>query len=576
MNENDREDAVVRQIGIQAFIDATKCMLTNIKRVLKKSLALSLKAMRRIPEFALFEYRVYCDIEKQLSQAGLHTISSFFPRFVLDKHSIRESLLINSDYRVIDLDNMTDDDCKYIEKNGLSIVNITANKFCLPSESVDEAVLHQELNEYDRTFQLEAIKSRCINAICPRSGVTLHSNRSLLAEPGHTIFYRFIEHDHVFYLAVGRDGLGYIKLYMYLPELHTIILLGDRDWAWLGRWEVDQFRAFLISNYKNIYDYLNNQTIPNMCVLVDHAHFAHHMWNTLTGLSKVATKQYNGIIDSIIVTQEPMGPIDQIFPEFETKKFQRLSSSEIINFVLAKNLFLMRPGGTILTNGVVDRIHRVAVENSPSHYIKDAQDFRSKHWPILWATIRTGNRSWLSQAEGIARIANKFKKLYPDFALIVDGYAIPYGQQHISQQLADILTDEEREIQKIKDLLDQSIEVRFLVGKPIFQSVIYSRFIDFYLAHHGSLQNKIAWLSNKRGLVHSNKTALSGNYSDFTGIKSGVFPVYLDPEIVTDLPIATTERNLRWNFAHANYDFDYHYAFDELLKVIETAEYRRF
>ncbi|MDO9241849.1 MAG: hypothetical protein Q7U30_17710 [Methylicorpusculum sp.] len=547
---------------------------TLIKNVLNKTLALFLVAIRHLPRFAQNEYRQYLYIEKQLSQIKLNKISSILPSFLLNKPSIRDSLLRNSTYRVIDPVNMTHDDAEFIKRNSIFIEYIEANKLPLTGENLNDIPAYQEKDNYDRTFQLQTIKNRFIKAICPRTGVTLHSDRSLLPEAGGSVFYRFIGQEHPFYLAVGRAGMGYIKTFLYMPDVQTIILLGDNDWAWLGRWEIDQFRAYLISDYKKIFGYLTNQTIPGIYALLDQYHFAHHIWNTLTGLSKIATKEYGDLIDSLLITNEPMGPIDQLFPEFEKNQYLRLSNSEIVDFVIEKNLFVIRPGGTIVTDEIMDRIYRVAIDNTVPYYLKDAQDFRAKHWPILWATIRTGNRSWHMQAEGIANIANKFKKIYPNFALVVDGYAIPYGEDIINNKVTNVIANEEVVAQKIRDLLDVSIEVRFFVGKPIFQSVIYSRFIDVYLAHHGSIQHKIAWLSNKPGLVHSNKKVLSGiggtkrYYAAFTSTKSEVLPHYLDPEIMTDISGATEEGDSRWDFALSHYDFDDQHAFDNLLKIV--------
>jgi len=333
--------------------------------------------------------------------------------------------------------------------------------------------------------------------------------------------------------------MGYIKLYLYIPTLQAIILLGDKSWSWLGRWEVDIFRADLISNHKNICAYLNNSTQPKVCAIIDQPHFAHHIWNTLTGLEKATKQPYSKIIDRYIVSNEPMGPIDELFPEISKKNISRVSNPNTGDLVLLDNLFALRPGGQNITTDLIKRIHRTAKQNSTPNYIQAGNNFKSQHFPILWTTIRTGNRTWISQIEGIACIANSLKKRHPNFALIIDGFSIPYGVEKTSAHTTHIIEEENKVTKAITNLLDPSIEVRIFVGETIFSSVIYANHADLYLSHHGTLQHKIAWLSNKCGVVHSNKTILqrhnnSKNYAASKATINFKQPIYLSPEVVAD------------------------------------------
>lgn len=548
-----------------------------IIKIVRKFKTCFFYAIRHIPRLAKYEYYWYSRYERSLFKDNLFKKNTWL-FFMLDKSIIRQSISNNSVYRVIDPLNLVTDDIEYLKKSPISNDHILKNHGRFSSKNTKDSFSDPEKDIYDRTFQLDAIESGSIKAVCPISGAVLYSDRSLLAETGNTIFYRFVGYKCVFYLAVGRAGMGYIKSYLYFPEQQAVFLLGDAEWAWLGRWEIDQFRAYLILNYNAIVDYLRKQS-TSLCLLIDHDHFAHHIWNNLTGLSKVASrKQLSSIVKKIIIASEPMGRIDSMFPEFEAQIYIRLSGSDVVDRALADNLFLLRPGGTIVTHDVIERLHSIAIKNVSDEYLKSALEFRKNHWPILWATIRTTNRTWLTQAEGIASIANKFQETYPNFSLVVDGFSVAYGQDinKISngEKVSKTISDEMQIANNIKQLINPSIDAIFLVGRPIFESVVYSRFIDFYVAHHGAIQNKIAWLSGKRGVVHSNSTVTNGAiggmqyFAAFSSINSGVFPIYLDSSVITDINSYNEGSNLRWNFAHQNYEFDRKHAFSVLKAIV--------
>ncbi len=543
-------------------------MPSKINKIINILFSLLIRAARKIPKISQLEYETYAAIEQESTKQTTQETIKFIPFFVLNKNTIRQSLLKNSNYRVIDIKNLTESDHESIKSMGCSLQHIARNSIDSKNPSSDETI-DQAMDNINRSFQLETIRNRYMEAICPKTGITLKSNHSILAESGQTLFYLFTGKGYFFYLAVGRAGMGYINLYMYFPQQQIVIILGDKDWAWLGRWEIDQLRSHIIFNYKKIIKYINASSPPALCILIDQAHFAHHLWNTITGLNKIISTKTTALADNFLIVEEPLGPIHEIFPEIDLK-YTRIKNTEIVDFALTNNLFLIRVGERTVTTEVIERIHRVALKNTSEQYIASAENFRQTHWPILWATIRTGNRTWVSQAEGIAHIANQLIKHYPNFGLIIDGYAVPYGHTKITPHVAKIIEQEQEVVCLIKRFLDPSIDARFLVGKPIFESIIYSRLIDFYMAHHGAIQNKIAWFSQKPGIVHANKAALAAKHCDFTGISSGVFPVYLDSDKVTDIADHKTANNLKWDFLHSNYDFDHQYAFENLKTLIDN------
>lgn len=557
-------------------IKHVKLMPLYLRSGILKIFSGCIKLLRHLPHFKKFEHSILLQLELEMCGKDISAKSFWIPNCLLHTSVIKQSLESNDEYKVIDIFKMAPDEVGFFEDQSFLLEYIERNKDFIPSScKVDGLVWPTHAWQPDRIFQRAAIEEGSIAAICPWSGAVLYSRKSLIVKKNHTIFYRFCSNVGTFYLAVGREGKGYTRLYMYFPTIKTVILLGDKYWAWLGRWELDIFRASIISHGRHVIEYINNDSNSIRCMLVDQHHFAHHMWNSLTGLNEAVNRDEVSNVDKIIVTAEPMGPIDKIFSELEPHKVCRMSDDEMMQTVLKENQFVIRPGGTIVTMDMIERLHKIAEEVLPNEMVEAAKVFRKASGPILWATIRTGNRTWVSQAEGIAQIANKMKQRYNGLALVIDGYGIPWDQVGIKPHQLDLIQQEEKIVERIKSLLDDGITIRVNVGSPMLESVLYSRRIDAYLAHHGSLQNKIAWLSNKSGVVHGNKIVLRGIngtkdfYAAFTSMIGSPEAIYLDPNLAEDVQGAIQIENMRWNDSLENYSFDFNHAYVELIRIID-------
>lgn len=541
-----------------------------MKRHVDRAQGLLLKLCRKSRRLARQEIERYARIEEQQGNVRGSSTERDMPKWMPNARTIREVLVLGGDYRVVDPNNTTEVDRSFLDSLGISSRHILANS---TTDQPETSNLGLNNDGSALAFQLDAVKSRMLSVTCPWTGELLKSTHSFLPEINSPIYYRFTSQGETLFLAVGREGMGYVKIYFYLPRHKTVILLGDSDWAWLGRWELDQFRAYMLANCRKVGRYLCTTSPPQVCVVVDRDQFAHHIWNCLTGLERATHTGAGEDISALLVSTEPAGPIGELFPEFKSR-VHHVSENKLPDYSIDHHCLLVRIGGTVVVDAVIQRLRRVAGATCDTETIDSALSLRQQHWPVLWATIRTENRSWVSQVEGIAAIANRMKAKYPDFALIIDGYCVPHGTGRLSSNVTAMIHAELEAASRVTALLDPGIKVVINVGRPLLESVLYAQSMDVYLAHHGTLQNKVAWLSGKPGVVHSNTAVLAGIrgtkrfYAAFRSIDNGVYPVYLEPSVVTNLSGATQKSRLRWLDPVDNYDFNAEHAFLELDKLL--------
>ncbi len=535
-------------------------------RAKNKIFYILLISLRMIPTFMNFDDKRYDNIEKMLSDCKSTTDSKLRYNIVLIRQLIIKSLQLRKKYRLIDPQNIEESDEALLLKMGISFRYIKEN---FETDQGESSVKQND-------FQLQTLLSGFVSIVCPFTGKRLECKKSILAAPNQPIYYRF-ESQTIYYLAVGRAGYGYPKLYLWFPEYQVVILLTDKK-LWNGRYEIDEFRAHMIQNWREIQFYFASTASKNICVLCDCGQFAHHLWNALTGINKMIEAKLESHMDKFIIAAEPFGPIDDIFPELgkciiERRKFENLSTLSIKD-----NLLLIRLGDCIISNGLIKRVRKTSLEKVPESISESVQEMREKYWPILWVTLRTGNRTWESQCEGIVNIVIDIKKEYPRLSIIIDGFCIPYGKSHIGlHKQNELIEKEQKLVNNIEKAIGEDVHITVTIGKTIAESVVIAEAADCYLAHHGSIQHKIGWIRNCPGVVHSNPDVLKGWTQYIRAInarENPVTPVYLSHESTYNIAGAEPVKNLRWANDYENYEFDYRVARDELLKIIKNIPVR--
>lgn len=482
---------------------------------------------------------------------------------------VRDSIAQRSDYRVIDPSALSEADRCFLAEQGLALEFILANKdaFPLPINPPAEGLPEED-------FQLQAVRLGSLSARCPHTGRIIHSRHAFLSAAGAPIFYRFEHQGTPFYLAVGIPGIAYQKLYFYFPRIQTVVLIRSRAF-WHGRGNIDALRAWLICNWQAVLTYITTPQPPAVAVLVDEPHFAHHLWNALTGIERLLSTAEQAALPPIVVCHEPFAPLETIFPPLDPTSVSRVRAEELPCDILRHHRFPLRVGDNRIPPHLIDGLCRAAERLCNPDVLHAAREMRQRHWPILWVTIRTGNRTWVSQCAGIANIVNDLLQDYPQLALVIDGFSLPQDHRLIDADAQErILTAEMACVQTIRARLPTALPVRCNVGKTFAESILFACITDCYLAHNGSLQHKIGWTANCPGVVHSNRADLKelkgSRLQAFSARPDAVLPILLDPTVVHDVGGARMEPKDQWGDTVTNYDFDYRVARDALLSVIKS------
>jgi hypothetical protein len=565
--------------------------LTLPHRLPRKLWGKLLEQARRLPGFTARERAGYEAIEADLLGLPGAPGRARSARLPLPPAPvIREALAAGPDYRLLDPADPRPDDTALLAGHRLDPARILANRGLLPPELLRPERLRRRRalgitdDPHRIAFQLEALDQGAMEAVCPVTGRVRRAVHGLLAAENQPIFYWFPPEGDApaMLLATGREGRGWIKLYLFLPALGTALLLADRV-RWHGRDEIDELRAHLIARHRPLRACLARTDPPRPWVLVDGRQFAHHLWNALSGLERLATSlgplTETGAtpphVAGLSVCAEPWGPVESLFPELRQLTIERSPFPAPMERAMRQHRLLLRVGGTRVSEALVQRVRRVAAAKVDQAVSARVTGLRHEHRPILWVTLRLENRTWVSQVPGLIHIGQALAAEHPQAALIIDGFSVPYGPANAPDaDHARLIAAEQQAAAQIIAGLTGRLPVVSLVGRPLFEVVAFAQVADCYFAHHGSLQHKIGWLGDCPGLVHANRLVLTTPmlWEAALDVRPGqVPPTYLDPALVRDVPGARRVAKNRWLDDLDNYDMDAAAAYAALAPLLGEA-----
>ena len=486
----------------------------------------------------------------------------------------------------INLRPLNQEDALYLENLGISANYLLQN--------LKDAVGGKHLDPLG--FQLDAVRRGAITATCPFTGKLLSSNQSLLANL-NVVFYRF-HSQQVFYLAVAGIGSGFRKNAIYFPESDLVVTGGD-NWGFQTD-DLYELKARMVSGANACYEYLSRSDRKRKtAVCLGFYHFAHHLWNELPGVFRLERKGLLQRVDKFLVLREPLGPLEQIFPQIESSRIERKNNTdELFSEILERDYFVVRVGGNYLPRAVADRVARVSSANCRPETLAAVSEARKKYQPLVWLGIRVGNRAWADQVDGLTELIASLQQEFPKLGIVFDGFSLPgdkAAEASDEQGFTGVLVQEQEVVREILEKLRkrQVQPASFnIIGLSIFDANVWAHAIDAYLSPYGSLQHKVGWFTNKHGIVHTNRTLLQhpAKYV-WEAVENGIPPRYLSAASVTDLDSEEEERifynaindasetgagmaaaneRVRQNPEFKNYSIDWRALHAELVDVIRS------
>lgn len=304
-------------------------------------------------------------------------------------------------------------------------------------------------------------------------------------------------------------------------------------------------------------------------------HMAHNLWNIQTAwyhiFGRVSPARFKSIIN--YNNQNFFGSLEELYPK-------EMAEASLVQFVSSdEELFLhsLKIGGVML--GVKDEIIEPALCNRllelarskcSTEFLQEVAELRAACDLLVVTTIRLDNRQWLEQRDGFPKLFNELRKDFPAMGVILDGLSSDTAKGWTTGRMS---MEAELEVARaIRAETLPEMPVSFAVGRTFAEAIVLCDAADCFIAPGGSGLTLYKWISNKPGLVFSNRTVLDlANGSGWSlrvwsnpAFRRDVSPTaYLPLELVQD---GDVERN---HFTRANFHLDWRALFLESKKFIE-------
>lgn len=382
-----------------------------------------------------------------------------------------------------------------------------------------------------RWYQRDLITNGHFELPSPMTQETMRPAGSVVLE-NLSVFYRFFAPEEI-WIGGTMLGAGFPLDSIYLPKRRLAICWGHPVWSMNAQIAVSLERLVAAFAADAAHDV---PSPPSIVVLTGDRNFAHHMWNQLGAMDRIADAGAPTL--DVIAVHEPLGRIEEIFPEQGGWKVTRKSPHEVEGLNRSGVLFVPL-GGSLVTASMQERLRRHIKRTVDPRFLS-----RRPGRPRFWISIRTRNRTATNQVELISGLCQAIAERYPRCEIVLDGHSLAddvYRLRAEGQPVPMEAIEGDREVLKAveAELASRRSECSTIdgVGLNILESIALAGNCDFYVCHHGTVQHKIGWFAPVPGVVHCNAETLRANLAGWVAdnAEGAVLPRYIPEELVEDV-----------------------------------------
>lgn len=271
------------------------------------------------------------------------------------------------------------------------------------------------------TFQRELIRRGRFETESPFTGETVASCRSFLALEGTSegprphLFYHF--HDREPFFAVVNPYTG-DATGLYFP-LHNVLIDAQKK---IYPNAVGLLKALISEFSDEAIGYLNDNTPPDVGLLYGSMYHLGHSTYEYEACHRCLSSGEGDGIKALVTGPSSYIAARSLFPELEGLPETRFDNkADAFLAGVRNNLVLVRPTRPYyISSGL-----RARFMNAAQQMTDETPPADPGIRPLVWFELRTNDRYWTSQADGVPKIIMALRDLYPDLGVILAGWSIP-------------------------------------------------------------------------------------------------------------------------------------------------------
>jgi hypothetical protein len=295
----------------------------------------------------------------------------------------------------------------------------------------------------------------------------------------------------------------------------------------------------------------SNETDAPRTAIVGFQHMMHMLWNELPALDRLTAWEMPASFD-IAVQCEPFGPTGVLFPEL-IPKIRKIRYEDILR-ENADHGLVIGLGSWTITRQTQQRVLRAATQYTHPSTLSSVSRFAQMHHPVFWISVKPPKRTLHKQVETIVFLIEFLLDKYPSAGFILDGASVPWDLKCNSNYPQWFFDFADRATANSAVIIEKIFKncrfsarsrIKCLNAIDVCEEIMWGTIVTFYICHGGTMQNKIGWLHNIPGFIHSNREFLFHYRHMPPPVQEGP-PCYFSSEhiIIDDMPDGYTELEL--------------------------------
>jgi len=231
---------------------------------------------------------------------------------------------------------------------------------------------------------------------------------------------------------------------------------------------------------------------------------AHHIWNYLPPFERLALA---GLVGNISAVAPPptlyFGPLAGLFPELAAVESRPMAEAAVIDpCPFSPHSIALQLGGSFIPKTLMQRVQRWAERQAPAGGRAEIARL-SRRCPIVWIGLRVGDKVWVNQIAGLARMIDLVVPLYPEALFVLDGFSLPDSEATVPEKWREAAQALQAVAGAVRSQTAFPSTVHSLVGNRLSESVLWAQAADAYFTPLGSSQHKVGWYGSAPGLVYT-------------------------------------------------------------------------
>jgi hypothetical protein len=379
------------------------------------------------------------------------------------------------------------------------------------------------------------------------------------------VLYRFNTTDTYYVCSIGPSNGGHLLLYF---PTHEWLVFRQKPSAAIARDRIQSIkraRAFLVNNYRLVARYLNSTEARATVSVIGHPNYAHHLSNELQAVERLMQSQAIDSLDKLLVSRHALGRVEWLFPELDPAKIEYREEGNEAFFAanLRENNFVIKIGDNYVSSELQHRVTRAAAQHAePRRDLALCRGGSLDTRTVLWISIKCGDRTLVDQSSFLTGLIRNIHTHRSDLLVLFDGVSLPCDHSDVHGGRIfkkEFIEEHRRVIEEIGQHLDaDGIEWISLNGKTLLETIWWTRFVDLYFTHWGSIQHKIGWFSDCPGLAHGNSSILSKSkrLTEYLRSLGRPAPLFVPESFVEDFPCDVVDLRARGGVLMDNYMLD--------------------